>query len=64
MYTVHCSSPAIAAAIHAETAEEALEIARPHHDAGRNPTIEKDGLIYSFKELERAVESSRFGGDA
>ena len=63
VYIVRSTSPATSSVVHAKTAKEALEVARPHEEAGRHPIIEKDGLLYSFRELELAFRSAGYDDD-
>ncbi len=64
MYIVRTSSKIIAGAIHAKTAKKALELARPHFENNTDVKIEKDGLVYDFKELELIVDNVKVGDDA
>lgn len=63
MYIIRASSGAASSALHAETAQKALEMAAPLQGRGSEVWIEKDGERFSVDELERIVRSVRFGDD-
>ena len=62
MYTIRYSNPMpYAAALQAETAKRAIEIARELAARGEKPIIEKDGTTYSLKQLEVFVAGVKVG---